>query len=111
MPKASFCYVTCATRDEALRLARQAVQERLAASANIVGETVSVYRWAGELHEKPEATLVLKTVPELAGRLVERLRELHSYECPAIVVLPVTDGDPAYLNWIEAETLDREPQP
>lgn len=108
---ACLCYVTCRDRDEALRIGRAAVTERLAASANLLGDTVSIYRWGGELHEKPEAALVLKTRAELAQALVARVRALHSYECPGILVLPVLAGNPAYLNWLAAETDENAGQP
>ena len=102
--EACLCYVTCRDRDEAIRIGRTVVVERLAAAANVLGDTVSIYRWGGELHEKPETALALKTRAELAERLVARVRALHSYECPGIFVLPVSGGNPAYLDWIGAET-------
>jgi periplasmic divalent cation tolerance protein len=102
--EACLCYVTCRDRDEAIRIGRTVVVERLAAAANVLGDTVSIYRWGGELHEKPETALVLKTRAELAERLVARVRALHSYECPCLLVLPVSGGNPAYLDWIGAET-------
>ena len=102
--EACLCYVTCRDRDEAIRIGRTVVVERLAAAANVLGDTVSIYRWGGELHEKPVTALVLKTRAELAERLVARVRALHSYECPGLLVLPVSGGNPAYLDWIGAET-------
>jgi periplasmic divalent cation tolerance protein len=102
--EACLCYVTCRDRDEAIRIGRTVVVERLAAAANVLGDTVSIYRWGGELHEKPETALVLKTRAELAERLVARVRALHSYECPGLLVLHVSGGNPAYLDWIGAET-------
>ena len=102
--EACLCYVTCRDRDEAIRIGRTVVVERLAVAANVLGDTVSIYRWGGELHEKPETALVLKTRAELAERLVARVRALLSYECPGLLVLPVSGGNPAYLDWIGAET-------
>jgi periplasmic divalent cation tolerance protein len=102
--RAVLCYVTCGDRDEAITIGRTLVEERLAAAANVLGDTVSIYRWDEALHEKPETALVLKTRAELAERLVARVRELHSYVCPSVVVLPVTGGNPAYLEWLAGET-------
>jgi periplasmic divalent cation tolerance protein len=102
--EACLCYVTCRDRDEAIRIGRTVVVERLAAAANVLGDTVSIYRWGGELHEKPETALVLKTRAELAERLVDRVRALHSYECPGLLVLPVRGGNTAYLDWMVSET-------
>ena len=111
--QACLCYVTCRDREEALRIGRTVVVERLAAAANLLGDTVSIYRWGGELHEKPEAALVLKTRAGLAQGLVARIRALHGYECPGILVLPVIGGNPGYLDWLAAETeqdgTDRQP--
>ena len=102
--RAILCYVTCGDRDEAITIGRTLVEERLAAAANILGDTVSVYRWGGALHEKPETALLLKTRAELAERVVARVLELHSYACPSVVILPVAGGNPAYLDWLAAET-------
>ncbi len=102
--QACLCYVTCRDRDEAIRIGRAVVEERLAAAANILGDTVSIYRWGGELHEKPEAALLLKTRAELAQRLVARVRAMHGYECPSIVILPVVAGNEGYLQWLARET-------
>ena len=88
-----FCWVSCRDREE-----------RLAACANLLGGTTSVYRWKGAVEEGPEFALVLKTRASLADRLIARVRELHSYDCPAVVVLPVAAGNPDYLGWLAAET-------
>lgn len=109
--QACLCHVMCATREEALAIGHAVVEERLAASANVLGEAVSIYRWEDKVHEKPEVPLVLKTRAELAGRLVARVRALHGYECPSVVVVPVTAANPDYLDWIGAETLDSVSQP
>jgi periplasmic divalent cation tolerance protein len=100
----SFCYVTCPSRDEALRIARALMAERLIACANILPGLLSVYRWEGEVHEDAEVLLILKTRAALADRVTAAVRELHSYTCPCVAVLPVTGGNPAYLDWIVAET-------
>jgi periplasmic divalent cation tolerance protein len=85
----------CATREEALAIGHTLVEERLAAAANVLGEAVSVYRWEGRIHEKPEAPLLLKTRADLASRLVARVKELHGYECPSVIVVPITAGNRA----------------
>ncbi|WP_322607708.1 divalent-cation tolerance protein CutA [Pontiella agarivorans] len=97
-------YVTAADTAEAKRIARMAVQERLAACANILGGIQSVYQWKGELCEDDEVALILKTSGDRKNELISRIREIHSYETPCIVCLPVTDGNPAFLNWIQSET-------
>ena len=108
----AFCYVTCAHSAEARTIALTLVEERLAASANVIPTISSVFRWRGRIHEASEAVVIVKTRFELADAVTTRVRALHGYECPCIVVLPVTGGHPDYLAWIAAETagpLEGEP--
>ena len=100
----SLCYVTASSRAEALTIGRAAVQERLAACANVLDGMTSVYWWQGALEQAHEAMLILKTRTELVERLTARIRELHSYECPCVVALPIGAGNPDYLAWIVKET-------
>ena len=100
-------YVTTGTRDEALAIARAVVAERLAACANVLGELRSLYWWAGKVQDEPETGLILKTRREQTAKLVARVCELHSYECPCVVALPIEGGNPDFLAWIEAETGGR----
>ncbi len=97
-------YVTASTRDEALKIGRAVVQERLAACANVIDGLTSVYWWEGAVQEDPEAALVLKTRADLLEPLAARIRELHSYTCPCVVALPVLGGNPDFLAWIREET-------
>jgi periplasmic divalent cation tolerance protein len=92
------------SREVALALGRPVVEERLAACANVLGGMTSVYWWQGKLEEASEAALILKTRGELIELLTARLRDLHPYECPGVVALPIAAGNPAYLAWIAAET-------
>ena len=106
-PATSLLYVTASSRDEALAIGRAAVEEQLAACANVLEGMTSIYRWQGQLEQSTECVLLLKTRSELVPRLIDRVRGLHSYECPCIVELPVTGGYPAYLQWIADSTGDR----
>ncbi|MDF7801075.1 divalent-cation tolerance protein CutA [Pontiellaceae bacterium B1224] len=99
-----FVYVTATESDEAKAIARTVVEERLAACANLLGSIESVYWWDGKLCEDTEVALVLKTSKVRKNELIARIRELHSYETPCIVCLPITDGNPDFLKWIEMET-------
>src|SRR5919106_4872515 len=101
---ACFCYVTAGSKDEALRIGRALVDERLAACANVLDGMISVYWWQGSLEQADEAVLILKTRAELVEPLTARIRELHSYECPCVVALPIAAGNPDYLDWIAGET-------
>ncbi len=97
-------YVTCETRDEALKIAKIVVKDRLAACANIHGDITSVYWWEEAIQEGQEIAMILKTRSDLVGKLTERIKELHSYECPCVVALPIEGGNHKFLDWIADET-------
>jgi periplasmic divalent cation tolerance protein len=101
--KAKLIYVTAAGADEAGRIAEAVVTERLAACANILDGVTSIFHWEGRLCRENEAVLILKTTEEKTAALTARIKELHSYDCPCIVVLPIEDGNPAFLEWIARE--------
>ena len=97
-------YITASSREEALRIGRDVVADRLAACANVLPGITSVYRWQGEVQEDGETALILKTRSGLVERLTARVKELHSYDCPCVVALPITGGNPDFLQWIAEET-------
>jgi periplasmic divalent cation tolerance protein len=91
--------ITCPVAD-AGGLARALVERRLAACLNILSGVQSVYRWQGEVEEADEALLLVKTVATQVAALDGALQELHRYETYELVVLPVSGGNEAYLQWI-----------
>jgi periplasmic divalent cation tolerance protein len=95
---------TCPDDTVAARIARALVEARLAACVNRLPLTASTYRWQGEVVEQPEVLLLVKTTAARYEALAARLRELHPYEVPEIVAVPVERGLPAYLGWLAAET-------
>jgi periplasmic divalent cation tolerance protein len=97
-------YATFADSEEAARIARTLVEERLAACANILGPIRSIYRWQGRIEETDEVAALFKTRADSADRLIARLAELHSYEVPAAMVFPIVNVLPDYAAWVEAET-------
>src|SRR5688572_4862947 len=101
---ACLCYVTAGSREEALVIGRALVAERLAACANILDGMTSLYWWHGSLEQAEETMVILKTRSALVPALTERVKELHSYECPCVVALPISAGSGDYLRWIETET-------
>lgn len=101
---AYFIYVTTANEADASMIARTVVEERLAACANLLGAINSIYWWDGKVCEGEEVALVLKTSSARKGELIDRIKQLHNYECPAIVCLPIVDGNPDFLKWIALET-------
>ncbi len=94
---------TAPDAETATRIARALVDEQLAACVNLVPGVRSIYRWAGAVQEDAEVLLVAKTRADRVERLAERLRELHPYDLPELVALPVSGGLPAYLEWVAAE--------
>ena len=85
---------------DAQRIARALVEERLAACVNVVPGVVSVYRWKGVVEEEDELLLVIKTIGERVEQLKARLLQLHPYELPEVVVIPIGGGHGAYLAWL-----------
>ena len=85
---------------EAQKIARTLVDERLAACVNVVPGVTSIYRWKGTVEQEPELILVIKTVAERVDALKARLLELHPYELPELVVIPIGGGHGAYLEWM-----------
>jgi periplasmic divalent cation tolerance protein len=98
----SLFYVTCADIAEARDIARALLNERLIACANILPHMLSLYRWQNELCESQEVVLLLKTRHELSAPLIGRITELHGYDTPCIVELPILGGQPAFLDWMDA---------
>ncbi len=102
-------YVTAGDPDEARSIGRAMVEARLAACANLFPAMIPIFRWEGEVREGSESVLILKTTASRAEKLVEEVRKMHSYDCPCAVILPISGGNPAFLNWITDETFEGGP--
>lgn len=100
----SLIYVTVANREAALRIARSLVEQHLVACANVLDGATSVYRWEGKVEEAAEAVMVAKTVTAKVEEATTAIKALHDYSCPCIVALPIIAGNPAFLQWVSAET-------
>lgn len=85
-------------------IAETLVGERLAACVNLVGPVRSIYRWQGEVQKEAEQLAVIKTTAARRDALIARLAELHPYDVPEILVLPVDHGLAGYLDWVRGET-------
>jgi periplasmic divalent cation tolerance protein len=94
--------VNAATDSRAL--ASGLVEQRLAACVNILGEMDSVYRWEGKVQAERERQLLIKTTRERLPALEAKLHEIHPYDVPEFLVLPVVGGSDAYLDWLKAST-------
>ncbi|MFC7537118.1 divalent-cation tolerance protein CutA [Sphingomonas sp. GCM10030256] len=97
-------YCIFADANEAQRIGRTAVEDRLAACINILAPCRSIYRWQGEVEEAEEVPAIFKTTREQADALIARIAELHSYDVPAITVWPIDKLLASYGDWVEAET-------
>jgi periplasmic divalent cation tolerance protein len=98
---------TCATEEEAEKLARSLLEARLAACVSVVPRIRSFYRWKGAVESADECLLLIKSSRDLFGQLSETLRKMHSYEVPELLALPVVEGAANYLTWMRANLLDR----
>jgi periplasmic divalent cation tolerance protein len=86
--------------DQGEAIARALVDERLAACVNVHGPMTSFYRWQGAVVRDAERQLVIKTTSARVPGVLARLRELHTYELPELVVMPVAEGSTAYIDWV-----------
>jgi periplasmic divalent cation tolerance protein len=101
-PSARIVLTTAADPEEADRLGRTLVKERLAACVTLIPTVQSIYHWKGEIESSTETLLLLKTCVEQLPALQARLNALHSYETPEFLVLPVESGSQPYLEWLQA---------
>jgi periplasmic divalent cation tolerance protein len=93
-------YALFGSEEEAARLARAMIEERLAACANILGPCQSIYRWEGRIEEAREVPVIFKAAAEQATALVDALAARHSYAVPAITVWPIDVAPEAYVRWV-----------
>lgn len=102
---------TAANPEEARMLGRALVEEQLAACATLIPVVESIYRWKGAIESSGETMLVLKTDVERLAALETRLKQLHSYEVPEFLVVPIETGSRAYLDWMfeSLGRVDKEP--
>lgn len=96
-------YITTGSKDEAVMIGKALINAGLAACVNIVENMHSMYMWDGKLQDDKETILIAKTTKARVSDLIEKVNALHSYDCPCIVSLPVSDGNPAFLKWIAEE--------
>lgn len=94
-------YMTTKDKTEARDIGEYIVRSKLAACVNILDHMNSMYVWQGEFQDDREAVLIAKTSEDLAEPLVEAVKARHSYDCPCIVTLPITGGNPDFIQWIK----------
>jgi len=103
---AAMVYVTCGDKSEAERVGQALVEARLAACVNILDGMQSMFRWQGRTETDQETVLLAKTRTALVDRLTDKVRSVHSYDCPCVIALPIIDGNPEFLQWIREETQE-----
>ncbi|WP_045217072.1 divalent-cation tolerance protein CutA [Desulfonatronovibrio magnus] len=103
----SFAYITAADLAEAQKIGSTLVDKQLAACVNIFENMQSMYKWKGKVETDRETVLVAKTTDSLKEALLQEVKQIHSYECPCVVFLPVTGGNPDFLDWIKQETIEK----
>ncbi|MEK6785527.1 MAG: divalent-cation tolerance protein CutA [Nitrospirota bacterium] len=96
--------VTTASQDEAMKIADQVVQSRLAACASTIPTVRSTYWWEGKLINDQETLVLIKTTSDKFNSLEEAIQKIHSYKVPEIIAIPVCQGFPPYLEWVRQET-------
>jgi periplasmic divalent cation tolerance protein len=96
-------FSTASSAEEAEKIARALVNERLAACVNVIPSVRSFYRWQGKIEDSAEFLLVIKSSRELFDQLRISLEKLHSYEVPEVIAMPIVDGAGNYLNWMDGE--------
>lgn len=101
-------YITASSLKEANWIAKNLVEKRLVACANIIPKINSIYWWEGKICEDQEALIFVKTTKKLAKEVIREVKEIHSYDVPAIAVLEILKGNPDFLKWISQEVVKDE---
>jgi periplasmic divalent cation tolerance protein len=99
---------TCASAEEAERLARRVIDDRLAACVNVLSPVRSFYRWKGAIEDSAEWLLIIKSTRDKFDVLRAALESAHTYEVPEVIAIPIVEGSPSYLDWIERELQSAE---
>ena len=97
---------TVPSEDQGKEIARTLINEKLVPCVNIIPAVKSLYMWKNKLNEDDELILIMKSKASLFDKIKERILELHSYECPEIIALPIINGFESYLNWIDENTSE-----
>ncbi len=101
-----YIYITTSSKEEAKLIGRDLVEHRYAACINIIDGMESIFRWHGKIEESNECVLIAKTHYSKVQKLTERVKELHSYDCPCVVSMTLTEdeGNKDYLDWLTRES-------
>ncbi|MDN3512766.1 MAG: divalent-cation tolerance protein CutA [Candidatus Brocadia sp.] len=108
MSKTIIIFMTASSLEEARKIGQALVEEGRIACCNIVPSVESIFKWQGKLNIEREGLMICKTREDLFSVVEKRVKELHSYEVPEIIAIPITQGSKSYLDWVmkETETLE-----
>lgn len=95
-------FMAASTKEEATKIVRCLLEEKLIACANIVGPIASLFWWEEKIDETSEFLVIMKSQSKLFGKISRKVREMHSYEVPELIAFHIERGLPTYLNWIDA---------
>jgi len=101
MPQYFIVIMTTSTKKEAIKIVQCLLEERLIACANIIGPVSSIFWWKDKIDEAAEFLVFMKSRSKLFDKLSRRVKEIHSYEVPEILALPILKGLPSYLSWLD----------
>lgn len=99
----AFVYITTSGKEESKNIGIKLVEEKLAAFVNIIPSIESIYLWNGEIEDDNESLLIAKTKQENIDKIIKRVKEIHSYETPAILAIPIIEGSKDYLDYLDGE--------
>jgi len=94
-------FITAPSEEEAVRIANALVKENLGKCVNIIRDIRSIYHWENKVEDEKEFLMIVKTKKKVFKRLLERVKELHSYSVPEIIALPIIEGSEDYLHWLD----------
>lgn len=100
-------FITCANKNEAGRIAKALVKDKLAACVNILDKIESIFWWQSKVDQAKEALLIVKTKKSALSKLIKKVKSLHSYTVPEIIALPIIAGNKKYLDWIDDSVRKR----
>jgi periplasmic divalent cation tolerance protein len=96
-------YITTSSKEESEKIANKLVEGKLAACINIIPSIESIYLWKGEIEEDEESLLIAKTKAKNIDKIIKKVKEIHSYETPAILAIPIIEGSKDYLDYLDSE--------
>ncbi|NIR49456.1 divalent-cation tolerance protein CutA [candidate division KSB1 bacterium] len=99
--------VTCGSNEEAKKIADELVQSKLVACVNILASVQSVFYWEGKACDEQETLLIIKSVKRNLHEVIRKVTDIHSYDVPEVIALPIVAGSQEYLSWVEEESRGR----